>query len=363
MTARTHQLMAPWARDAAHKQPHDSKNTPSHGTVGKRCSTQTATRQQEHTNPWHRGQEMQHTDVHTTARTHQPMAPWARDAAHRRLHDSKNTPTNGTVDKRCSTQTSTRQQEHTNPWRHGQEMQHTDVHMTARTHQLMAPWARDAAHKQPHDSKNTPSHGTVGKRCSTQTATRQQEHTISWHHGQEMQHTNNHTTARTHQPMAPWARDAAHRRPHDSKNTPTHGAMGKRCSTQTATRQQEHTNLWHHGQEMQHTDSHTTARTHQPMAPWARDAAHRRLHDSKNTPTHGAMGKRCSTQTATRQQEHTISWHRGQEMQHTDVYTTARIHQLMAPWARDAAHRQPHDSKNTPTHGTMGKRCSTQTST
>ena len=299
MTARTHHLMAPWARDAAHKQPHDSKNTPTHGTMGKRCSTQTATLQQEHTIPWHRGQEMQHTDVNMTARTHQPMAPWTRDAAHRRLHDSKNTPTHGTVGKRCSTQTATRQQEHTIPWHREQEMQHTNVYMTARTHQTMAPWARDAAHRRQHDSKNTPTHGTVGKRCSTQTATRQQEHTIPWRHGQEMQHTDSHTTARTHHPMAPWARDAAHRRPHDSKNIPTHGTMGKRCSTQTATRQQEHTNSWHRGQEMQHTDSHTTARTHHPMAPWARDAAHRQPHDSKNTPSHGAMGKRCSTQTST----------------------------------------------------------------
>ena len=227
----------------------------------------------------------------------------------------------------------------------------------------MAPWARYAAHRRLHDSKNTPTHGTMGKRCSKQTSTRQQEHTIQWHHGQEMQHTDRHTTARTYQPMAPWARDAAHRRPHDSKNTPTHGAMGKRCSTQTSTRQQEHTNPWRHGQEMQHTDVYMTAGTQQLMAPWARYAAQRRLHDSKNTPTHGAMGKRCSTQTSTRQQEHTNPWRHGHKMQHTDSHTTARTYQPMAPWARDAAHRRPHDSKNTPTYGTMGKRCSTQTST
>ena len=210
---------------------------------------------------------MQHEDVYMTARTHQPMAPWARDAAHRLSHDSKNTPSHGAMGKRCSTQTSTRQQEHTNLWHHGQEMQHTDVHMTARTHHPMAPWARDAAHRRLHDSKNTPTHGTMGKRCRTLTAAQNKEHTNPWHHGQEMQHTNSHTTARTHQPMAPWTRDAAHRQPHDSKNTPTHDTVCKRCRTLTAAQKKEHTNSWHRGQEMQHKNSHTTARTHHPMAP------------------------------------------------------------------------------------------------
>ena len=362
-TARTHQQTAPWTRDATHRDPHVSKNTPSHGTVDKICKPQAATRQQKQNIPWHRGEEMQHSDSYTTERTHHPIAQWTRDAAHRQPHGSRNTQTHGTLDKRCTPQTATRQQEHTIQWHREQEMQHTDSHTTAKTHHPMAPWTRDAAHKQPHDSQNTPTHGTVDKRCSTQTATRQPEHTNPWRHGQEMQHTNSHTTAKTHHPMAPWTRDAAHKQPHDSKNTPSNGTVDKRCSTQTATRQQKHTIQWHRGQEMQHTNSHTTARTHQPMAPWARDAAHKQSHDSKNTPTHGTVDKRCSTQTATRQQKHTIQWHRGQEMQHTNSHTTARTHQPMAPWTRDAAHKQPHDSQNTPTHGAMGKRCSTQTST
>ena len=124
----------------------------------------------------------------------------------------------------------------------------------------------------------------------------------------------------------------------DNKNTPNHGTVGMCCSTQTVTRQREHTNPRHRGQEMQHTDSHTTARTHQSTASWARDAAHRQSHDSENTPTHGIVGKRCITLTATRYQEHTKPRHCGQEMQHTDSHTTARTHQTTALWARDASH-------------------------
>ena len=263
-----------------------------------------------------RGQEMQRTDILTTAKTHQPMSP-RQEVQHTDILTTAKTH---------------------QPMSPGQEVQHTDSHTTALPRQHMATQARDAAHRQSHDSKNTPNHGIVGKRCSTQTVTRQREHTNLRHRGQEMQHTDSHTTARTHQTTAFWARDAAHGESHDSKNTPNHGIVGKRCSTPAVTRQREHTNPWHRGQEMQHTESHTIARTHQTTALRANDAAHRQSHDSKNTPTHGTVGKRCITLTVTRQREHTKPRHRGQDMQHTDNHTIAITHRPMAPWARYAAH-------------------------